>query len=580
MAEISCQAVAPARPNIWKGDMEAINSAASAENWEIDSRASVQMASTIFRQLYNWVTQPYIPWTVPKEKKHGHPWIGWDIRRLLRQKKRCWDVAIRLGTAGTMKRYRSDWVAPAHELMIGSEVVERVDHFTCVGSLISLRGPMCDEIAAQIQKAQLAFVNLHHLWRRRNIRLSTKGQVYCTAVCSVLLYGCDTWPVRVEDIRGLLVFDHRCLRSIARMFLDYRVSNAVVRKRVLAEANQPSFRETHFEFIKSHTKSDAIVTNGDSHLTESSIVEVTNPLQVEDEGFVEELIDYATNHHLVSYSFPTNTSNILSSGSTQHSIQSRPIYESRIISPTCPLNSTKDQMAALGLNHSVSNALKLQTNPIKCPVKEKTLRNVRLTNTEQHARSMSPSNLTDTYLSSKDTNDHIDEDDMEGTDLLHLISNSLDRFNAIVHPRDNISTLTSGLGESRNILSESESSNSYSQDCLFPTDIITKPTTILSADRECKFSNMMNMGNKLVQKHFNHSSLLILDSEVEQTDKLLEINNSSYTTTTTSSSFGRLPLSLSYSYSNEVREINKSINVCIFLAFSSLFIYFIFILDT
>ncbi|VDP53047.1 unnamed protein product [Schistosoma curassoni] len=388
----------------------------------------------------------------------------------------------------------------------------------------------------------------------------------------------------------------------------------------MAEANQPSFRETHFEFIKSHTKSDTIVTNGGSHLTESSIVEVTNPFQVEDEGFVEELIDYATNHHLVSYSFPTNTSNILSSSSTQHLIQSRPIYESRIISPTCPLNSTKDQMAALGLNHSVSNALKLQTNPIKCPVKEKTLRNVRLTNTEQHARSMSPSNLTDTYLSSKDTNDLIDEDDMEGTDLLHLISNSLDRFNAIVHPRDNISTLTSGLGESRNILSESESSNSYSQDCLFPTDIVTKPTTILSADRECKFSNMMNIGNKLVQKHFNHSSLLILDSEVEQADKLLEINNSSYTTTTTrsfigicascadrldialshkyygvrkvpktinstridiclqlcnelvclfyfltsSSSFGRLPLSLSYSYSNEVREINKSINVCIF----------------
>ncbi|CAI2735657.1 unnamed protein product [Schistosoma spindalis] len=319
------------------------------------------------------------------------------------------------------------------------------------------------------------------------------------------------------------------------------------------KVNQPSFRETHFEFIKSQCKSDPIVTNGDSHLTESSIIEVTNPFQVEDEGFVEELVDYATNHHLVSYSFPTNTSNILSSGSTQHSVQSKPTYESRIINPTCPLNSTKDQMVALGLNHSMSDALKFQTNPINCSVKEKTLRNVRLTNTEQHARSMSPSNPTDTYLSLKDTNDLIDEDDLEGTDLLHLISNSLDRFNAIVHPRDNISTLTSGLGESRNILSESESSNRYSQDCLFPTDIVTKPTTLLSTDREYKFSNMMNIGNKLVQKHFNHSSLLILDSEVEQTGEILEVNNSSYTTTTTScSSLGRLPISLSYSYSNEV----------------------------
>ncbi|VDP35647.1 unnamed protein product [Schistosoma mattheei] len=107
MAEIACQTIAPARPNIWKADMQAINSAASAENGEIDSRASVQEAWTLFRQLYNRVTQPYMPWTVPKKKKHDRPWMGRDIRRLLRQKKKCWDVAIRLGTAGTMERYRS-----------------------------------------------------------------------------------------------------------------------------------------------------------------------------------------------------------------------------------------------------------------------------------------------------------------------------------------------------------------------------------------------------------------------------------------------------------------------------------------
>ncbi|VDP59406.1 unnamed protein product [Schistosoma mattheei] len=50
---------------------------------------------------------------------------------------------------------------------------------------------------------------------RRDIRLLTQGRVYCAAVRSVLLYGSETWPVRVEDIRRLLVFDHRCLRSIA-----------------------------------------------------------------------------------------------------------------------------------------------------------------------------------------------------------------------------------------------------------------------------------------------------------------------------------------------------------------------------
>ncbi|VDP74320.1 unnamed protein product, partial [Schistosoma curassoni] len=60
------------------------------------------------------------------------------------------------------------------------------------------------------------------LWRRRDIRLSTKGRVYCAAVRSVLPYGSETWPVGVEDIRRLLVFDHRCLRNIARISWDHR----------------------------------------------------------------------------------------------------------------------------------------------------------------------------------------------------------------------------------------------------------------------------------------------------------------------------------------------------------------------
>ncbi|PXX92138.1 hypothetical protein DF185_23215, partial [Marinifilum breve] len=72
------------------------------------------------------------------------------------------------------KMLLQDWVALTPELMIGSEVVERVDRFTYLGSLISPCGLVCDEISARIQKARLAFTNLRHLWRRRDIRLSSK----------------------------------------------------------------------------------------------------------------------------------------------------------------------------------------------------------------------------------------------------------------------------------------------------------------------------------------------------------------------------------------------------------------------
>ncbi|VDO98358.1 unnamed protein product [Schistosoma margrebowiei] len=81
-----------------------------------------------------------------------------------------------------------DWVTSTPELMIGSEVVERVDRFSYHTSLISHCGLAFDEISARIHKARLDFAKLHHLWRRQDIRLSNKGQIYCAPVHSVLRY--------------------------------------------------------------------------------------------------------------------------------------------------------------------------------------------------------------------------------------------------------------------------------------------------------------------------------------------------------------------------------------------------------
>jgi hypothetical protein len=99
-----------------------------------------------------------------------------------------------------------------------------------------------DEITSRIGKARLAFANLQHLWRRRDISLSVKGRVYNAAVRPVLLYGSETWPLRTEDLRKLLAFDHRCLRSIARVWWEHRISNAEVRRRVFGR-NSPAIDE-------------------------------------------------------------------------------------------------------------------------------------------------------------------------------------------------------------------------------------------------------------------------------------------------------------------------------------------------
>ncbi|VDP90633.1 unnamed protein product [Echinostoma caproni] len=77
--------------------------------------------------------------------------------------------------------------------------MDQVGSFFYLGTYISPGGRITDEVSARIKKARLAFANLKHLWRRRDIRLSVKGRVYAAAVRPVLLYGAETWQLREQD---------------------------------------------------------------------------------------------------------------------------------------------------------------------------------------------------------------------------------------------------------------------------------------------------------------------------------------------------------------------------------------------
>ena len=69
------------------------------------------------------------------------------------------------------------------------------------------------------------------LFTRQEVSLRTKMRVYQAAIRPVLTYGCETWPMRVEDVRKLEVFDHWCLRRILNIRWNDRVSNEEVRHR-------------------------------------------------------------------------------------------------------------------------------------------------------------------------------------------------------------------------------------------------------------------------------------------------------------------------------------------------------------
>ena len=70
------------------------------------------------------------------------------------------------------------------------------------------------------------------LWVQ-DISLLVKGRGYYAIIRSVLLSGCETWPLRQEDVHRLKLFDHCSLRQLANVEWSDKVSNRVVQKCVL-----------------------------------------------------------------------------------------------------------------------------------------------------------------------------------------------------------------------------------------------------------------------------------------------------------------------------------------------------------
>ena len=139
--------------------------------------------------------------------------------------------------------------------------------FRYLGSVLLPTGQAKDEIPSRIQAARVAFSRLRRvLFSRREISLRTKLRVYRAAIRPVLMYGCETWPVRVEDVRKLEVFDHWCLRRVLNVRWEDRVSNDEVRHRCFDIPRLSSVLRQHRLRWFGHT-----LRRADSDLTKATL---------------------------------------------------------------------------------------------------------------------------------------------------------------------------------------------------------------------------------------------------------------------------------------------------------------------
>ena len=100
-------------------------------------------------------------------------------------------------------------------LVLDGGVVEAVDQFKYLGSLVEACDGVAGEVRCRIAQASRAFSSLlDSVFAASDLTLETKRMMYRSVVLGLLLYGAETWAPTQELVSKLDRFHRRCVCCI------------------------------------------------------------------------------------------------------------------------------------------------------------------------------------------------------------------------------------------------------------------------------------------------------------------------------------------------------------------------------
>jgi hypothetical protein len=134
------------------------------------------------------------------------------------------------------------------ELLQGVNL-EVVHKFCYLGDMIGAGGGVEDAVRTRVRCAWGKFNLLSPMLARRGASLKVKGRIYVSYVRSVLIYGSETWPVKVEDVRRLERTEKAMLRRMCGVRLARRINSEVLYKRLGVERVEEVVRRSRLRWF-------------------------------------------------------------------------------------------------------------------------------------------------------------------------------------------------------------------------------------------------------------------------------------------------------------------------------------------
>ena len=129
------------------------------------------------------------------------------------------------------------------ELILEEKVIEFVNEFTYLGSILASTGKVDEDIRCRIGKAIGVFRKMNDIWTSKKITLRIKLQLFNAIIVPMMLYGSETWKESKGNLKKVDVFQQRCLRKILGITYRDRTTNVEIMKRTSQEPLSIKWKE-------------------------------------------------------------------------------------------------------------------------------------------------------------------------------------------------------------------------------------------------------------------------------------------------------------------------------------------------
>ena len=103
--------------------------------------------------------------------------------------------------------------------------METVTDFLFLGSKITADGDCSHEINRSMLLGRKAMTNLDSILKSRDITLLSKVHLVKAMVFPIVMYGCESWPIKKAECQRIDVFELWCWRRFLRVPWTTRRSN-------------------------------------------------------------------------------------------------------------------------------------------------------------------------------------------------------------------------------------------------------------------------------------------------------------------------------------------------------------------